>query len=95
MGFADDAREIPITTSSFWRDESQLDVDKFKYVFRSATEETMPLLTERLQVLREAGAVLEEVNYNCFLFLLQNCDFHILSSSRPSINNLITFFYFI
>ena len=65
---ADDIREIPITTPSSWRDEDQLGVEKFKYIFRSATDETIPLLTERLQILREAGAILREVN----IFLSQN-----------------------
>ena len=32
-----------------------------KHVFRSSTEEEMPMLEERLAVLREAGKVLYEV----------------------------------
>ena len=60
--FANDLREIPITTPSFWRDENQLDVEKFKHVFRSATHECIPLLSERLHILREAGTILREVN---------------------------------
>ena len=71
--FANDAREIPITTPSFWRDESQFDAEKFEYVFRSATEESIPLLTERLRILREASTILKEVN------ILHFCPFTQLS----------------
>lgn len=35
------------------------------YIFRSATDEEMPMLKERLACLREAGQVLYEVRHNC------------------------------
>lgn len=53
---------IPITSSDFWQNRAELDEEKMKYVFRSATDEKMPMLKERLECLREAGQVLYEVS---------------------------------
>ncbi|THC98656.1 hypothetical protein EYZ11_001859 [Aspergillus tanneri] len=50
--------EIPITTPKFWTNEDECNEALLKHVFRSATEEEIPLLKERLQCLREAGRVL-------------------------------------
>lgn len=50
--------EIPITTPRYWRSEACTD-DVIRHVFRSATNEQMPLLDERIAILREAGAILE------------------------------------
>lgn len=52
---------IPITDSHFWQDEEECTLDVLKQVFRSCTNEEMPLLPERLACLREAGKVLYEV----------------------------------
>lgn len=52
--------DVPITDPEFWCDEEALDLDKMRHVFRSATEEEMPMLDERLACLREAGRVLCE-----------------------------------
>lgn len=49
---------IPITTPSFWRSKQCSD-DKLEHVFRSATDEQIPLLAQRITILREAGQVLE------------------------------------
>jgi hypothetical protein len=54
---------IPITDPHFWQDEEECTLDVLKQVFRSCTDEEMPLLAERLACLREAGQVLYEV---CF-----------------------------
>lgn len=51
---------IPITTPSFWCDRGTAD-ERLKEIFRSATEEQMPLLDERISMLREAGMELSEV----------------------------------
>jgi hypothetical protein len=51
---------VPITTPSFWRTEYSTD-EELRHVFRSATAEQMPLLNERIDVLREAAKVLREV----------------------------------
>jgi hypothetical protein len=47
---------IPITTPSYWVSCPDADL---RHVFRGGTEE-MPLLDERIKILREAGRVLEE-----------------------------------
>ncbi|KAK2873898.1 hypothetical protein FQN49_002009 [Arthroderma sp. PD_2] len=56
--------EIPITSSDFWQDENECTEDVLKHVFRSATDEEIPLLQERIACLREAGTVLYE-KYQC------------------------------
>lgn len=55
--------DIPITTPSFYADEIECPDEKIAYVFRSSTEEAIPLLQERIQCLREAGQVLEDVSF--------------------------------
>jgi hypothetical protein len=52
---------IPITTPSFWANEEEFTEEVLQKVFRSETDEQIPLLGERFQCLREAGQVLEEV----------------------------------
>ncbi len=54
---------IPITSPEFWSNREELTEAKMKYVFRSATEEEDPMMKERLECLREAGDVLEEVSF--------------------------------
>jgi len=54
-------QDIPITSSDFWQSEDECTLDLLKQVFRSETEEEMPLLESRLMCLREAGRVLYEV----------------------------------
>lgn len=53
--------EIPITTPSFWVDEAACPDSLLRHVFRSATDENMPLMQERIGCLREAGRVLCKV----------------------------------
>lgn len=53
----------PITTPRFWRSQQCSD-DVLAHVFRSATNEQIPLLEERIAVLRDAGDVLREVRWN-------------------------------
>ena len=53
--------EIPITDPHYWQNEEECTLDALRYVFRSCTDEEMPLLEERLACLREAGQVLYEV----------------------------------
>lgn len=55
--------DIPITSSDFWQNEDECTEEVLSHVFRSATEEKMPMLTERIAILREAGHVLYDV---CF-----------------------------
>ncbi|KAH7635669.1 hypothetical protein B0T09DRAFT_379456 [Sordaria sp. MPI-SDFR-AT-0083] len=51
---------IPITDPAFWINEEAFTVDVLRNVFRSATDEEIPLLQERFDCLREAGQVLHE-----------------------------------
>ncbi|KAI4107603.1 MAG: hypothetical protein LQ339_002509 [Xanthoria mediterranea] len=55
--------DIPITTPSFWINDTECTDDVLKHVFRSATPELIPLLDERMACIREAGRILME-NFN-------------------------------
>ncbi|KAF7558788.1 hypothetical protein G7046_g5368 [Stylonectria norvegica] len=55
---------IPITDPHYWHDENECNLESLRHVFRSCTDEEIPLLEERLNCLREAGQVLYE-RYNC------------------------------
>lgn len=52
---------IPITSPYFWQDEDICTEKLLRHVFRSDTEEEMPLLKARITCLREAGQVLCDV----------------------------------
>lgn len=54
------AEGIPITTPRYWNDPACSD-EMLRHIFRSATNEVMPLLDQRIEILREAGQVLNEV----------------------------------
>jgi hypothetical protein len=60
--------DIPITSPDFWQSEDECTEEVFRHVFRSATEEEMPMLHERIACLREAGKILYEV-WNCLTFV--------------------------
>lgn len=53
---------VPITSPSFWLDEGGFTEASFRSIFRSETEEEIPLLNERMECLREAGQVLEDAS---------------------------------
>lgn len=53
--------DIPITSPDFWVDEEKCSDEVLRKVFRSDTEEEIPMFEERMQCLREAGLILEEV----------------------------------
>jgi len=53
--------DIPITSSDFWQNEIECTEEVLRYVFRSCTDEEIPLFHERVACLREAGQVLYEV----------------------------------
>ncbi|KJZ80251.1 hypothetical protein HIM_00101 [Hirsutella minnesotensis 3608] len=55
---------IPITDPHYWTDEDACNMDSLRHVFRSCTDEEMPMLKERLECLRECGRVLYE-RYKC------------------------------
>lgn len=52
---------VPFTSSDLWQCEEECDEELMRSVFRSETDEEMPLLKERLECLREAGDVLYKV----------------------------------
>jgi hypothetical protein len=54
---------IPITSPSFWHDEEESTEEIYRKVFRSATEEPMPLFDKRVIVLQEAAEVLCKVRF--------------------------------
>ncbi|CAG8574518.1 4111_t:CDS:10 [Paraglomus occultum] len=54
------AEKIPITTASVYASEEQLTDEQIKYIFRSDTTEQIPLLQQRIMLMREAGRVLVE-----------------------------------
>lgn len=62
---------LPITTPSFWSEATD---DQLRDVFRSATDEPMPMLDDRIHVLREASAVLEERFDGSLLSILEEAD---------------------
>ena len=51
---------LNITSPSYWHREAGYSDDVFRHVFRSATAEPIPMLDERIKVLREAADVLFE-----------------------------------
>ena len=51
---------VPITTPRYWRKGCST-YDELRHVFRSATEEEIPLLNQRIEILREAAEVLHNV----------------------------------
>lgn len=56
---------IPITTPAFFASEEQLPDKEIERIFRSDTKEQVPLLHDRIRVIREAGRVLVEVRLFC------------------------------
>ncbi|OTA79463.1 hypothetical protein M434DRAFT_25729 [Hypoxylon sp. CO27-5] len=53
--------DIPITDPHYWQNEEECNIESLRHVFRSCTDEEIPLLEARLACLREAGQVLYEV----------------------------------
>ncbi|EXJ55656.1 hypothetical protein A1O7_08585 [Cladophialophora yegresii CBS 114405] len=47
-----------ITSPDFWQDRDACPDSVLEHVFRSATDEPMPLLSDRISILREAGDIL-------------------------------------
>ncbi|KAB8079343.1 hypothetical protein BDV29DRAFT_164836 [Aspergillus leporis] len=76
--------EIPITSPSFWVDETECTKALLRHVFRSVTAEEIPLLEERLRCLREAGRVLCEDFEGSFV----NCIYSAHYSAASLVNLL-------
>ncbi|KAI9872029.1 MAG: hypothetical protein M1830_002134 [Pleopsidium flavum] len=80
--------EIPITSSDFWQDENECTRGKLRHVFRSATDEEIPLFDERIACLREAGQVL----YERFRCNFSNCVKEANGSAAALVNLLVECF---
>ncbi|KAJ5785319.1 uncharacterized protein N7503_010531 [Penicillium pulvis] len=76
---------IPITTPDFWVNESECTEEVLRHVFRSATDEEIPLFQERVQCLREAGDVLCNEFGGSFANCIDSANF-----SAAGLVNLIT-----
>ncbi|KAI1842778.1 hypothetical protein JX265_005105 [Neoarthrinium moseri] len=72
---------IPILDPHYWQDEEECNVESLRHVFRSCTDEEIPLLESRLSCLREAGQVLYE-KYSCSVT-------NLISSARGSAARLV------
>lgn len=79
---------IPIVSSDFWQDELECTEDLLRHVFRSATDEEMPMIPERLACLREAGKVL----YDQFGCSFANCIAQADGSATALVNLLADHF---
>lgn len=77
--------KIPITTPDFWIDEEQCTDELLRHVFRSATDEEIPLFQERVQCLREAGEVLCNEFGGSFVNCIDDANF-----SAAGLVNLLT-----
>ncbi|KAI9373009.1 hypothetical protein BJX61DRAFT_408353 [Aspergillus egyptiacus] len=77
--------DIPITTPEFWLDEEKCTEELIKHVFRSATDEEMPLLQERVDCLRQAGRVLCHDFDGTFTNCIYNANY-----SAAALVNLLT-----
>ncbi|KAH8816259.1 hypothetical protein F5884DRAFT_747763 [Xylogone sp. PMI_703] len=76
--------DIPVTSSDFWQNELECTEEVMKHVFRSCTEEEIPMFAERLSCLREAGRVLYE-KYDCHF---SNC-IEAANNSAAALVNLL------
>ncbi|OAP57458.1 hypothetical protein AYL99_08196 [Fonsecaea erecta] len=54
----------PITSPDFWQDRDACPDSVLEHIFRSATQEPIPLLADRIAILREAGSILYE-HFGC------------------------------
>lgn len=52
---------VPVTDPRFWADEQKCTDEVLRDVFRSCTEEEIPMFEDRAKCLRQAGEVLEQV----------------------------------
>lgn len=64
---------IPITTPSYWLTEDFVNGGASE-IFKSSTNESMPMYEERVQVLQEAGKVFEKFGFTSFTEFLELAD---------------------
>ncbi|KAK5456117.1 hypothetical protein LTS15_005436 [Exophiala xenobiotica] len=78
----------PITTPSFWTDLESCPDTVLHHVFRSATPEPIPLLSQRISILREASAVLHDSFDSRPLNLINRAE----NSASHLVNLLVQYF---
>lgn len=67
-------QDVPITTPAFWIDEEKCTNDVLRTVFSSGTDDEIPLLSERMRILREAGRILDEEFDGSVLTLIKDAN---------------------
>lgn len=75
---------IPITSPEFWLNEEEFTEDLLRHVFRSTSDEEIPLLKERFDCMREAAQILEEKFDSSFI----NCIYDANQSAAALVNLL-------
>lgn len=78
----------PITTPSFWTDLEACPDSLISHIFRSATSEPIPLLTQRIAILREAGEILTTHFTSSPLALISQAN----NSAAALVNHLVDHF---
>lgn len=88
---------IPITSSDFWQNEEECTEEVLKHVFRSTTEEEIPMFQERMACLREAGQILYD-KYQCnFINCIEAADHsaaalvNLLADNFPCFDDTVRF----
>ncbi|KAL8943915.1 MAG: hypothetical protein Q9211_000799 [Gyalolechia sp. 1 TL-2023] len=77
--------DVPITTPSFWINETESTDDLLKHIFRSTSSDPIPLLDQRVHCIREAGRVLASDFDGSVLNLISQAN-----NSAASLINLLT-----
>ena len=75
---------MAIISPAFWVDEEQCTNDVLRHVFRSSTSVDIPLLDERMQIMREAGSILQSKHNGSFVHCIEKG-----SGSAAALVNLV------
>ncbi|KAK9368279.1 hypothetical protein V1509DRAFT_623601 [Lipomyces kononenkoae] len=85
------AEGVPITKPAFWNNRQECTDDLLRNLFRSDTSECVPLLTERIACLREAGKVLAEKFDGSFVNCIKQADGSAVALVHLIVENLPCF----
>lgn len=68
----------PITDPKFYSSETRCPDSLIAHIFRAASEsaESLPLLNERIAIMREVGAILCDVNFLIHIFILESLKYY-------------------
>lgn len=77
--------DFPITTPSFWVNETECTNELLKHIFRSSGSEPIPLLDQRIHCIREAGCILASEFDGSIINLIEKAN-----NSAASLINLLT-----